>query len=75
MSDSGYVENAALEDVRAFHQKFGLLNFPTPGRLAYGKLRERIECMLEEITEFAAAAGFEVETSITPGGAVNDLAD
>lgn len=45
-----------LEDVRAFHDKFGFLNnhrYPT--MVAKRKLRERAECIQEELDEFKAA--------------------
>jgi predicted HAD superfamily Cof-like phosphohydrolase len=46
-----------LEDVRAFHKKFGILEFNRPGHLTQRKLKERLECMMEELEEFAAACG------------------
>lgn len=46
-------------DVRAFHQKFELLCFDTPGHLTLGKLKERIEFMQEELNEFMDASGFD----------------
>lgn len=44
-------------DVRAFHQKFGLMCFDTPGHLTLGKLKERVEFMQEELDEFVDASG------------------
>lgn len=46
-----------LEDVRAFQQKFGQLCHATPGHLTKRKLKERVEFLLEELREFADAAG------------------
>jgi predicted HAD superfamily Cof-like phosphohydrolase len=41
------------EDVREFHRKFDQLDpGPTITHLTYRKLRERINCMLEELDEF-----------------------
>jgi predicted HAD superfamily Cof-like phosphohydrolase len=39
-------------DVKRFHEKFGLLAFDTPGHLTDRKLRERVDCMMEELQEF-----------------------
>lgn len=44
-----------IEDVKAFHQKFGMIVSDTPGHLTIRKLLERIECMREELSEFEAA--------------------
>ena len=44
-----------VEDVRAFHQKFEILNSDTPQMLTQRKLTERWECMAEELAEFKAA--------------------
>lgn len=45
-----------VEDVRRFHQKFGILDSGTvPTMLAKRKLQERIECMQEELDEFKKA--------------------
>lgn len=46
-----------IEDVRAFHRKFGLLNPNVPVHLTRKKLAERANFMLEELKEFADAAG------------------
>ena len=47
-----------LEDVRRFHQKFGLLDGGTkPGLLTQRKMRERVECILEELMELCEASG------------------
>lgn len=51
-----------LEDVRAFHQKFDILNNSIPTMLTRRKLIERIECMQEELDEFKKA----VETQDFP---------
>jgi predicted HAD superfamily Cof-like phosphohydrolase len=45
-----------LEDVRDFHDKFGILNSErVPTMLTRRKLTERAECMQEELDEFKAA--------------------
>lgn len=44
-----------LEDVRAFQQKFDILNNDAPTMLTRRKLVERIECMQEELDEFKKA--------------------
>jgi predicted HAD superfamily Cof-like phosphohydrolase len=45
-----------LEDVRAFHNKFGILdNGRVPTMVTKRKLRERLECMQEELDEFKNA--------------------
>ena len=44
-----------FEDVKAFHKKFGLLAHDHPGHLTDRKLRERVECMQEELYEFEDA--------------------
>ena len=45
-----------LEDVRQFHNKFGILNSErTPTMLRKRKLQERIECLQEELDEFKKA--------------------
>lgn len=44
-----------LEDVRAFHKKMGFLTFEVPGHLSLRKLKERVECMQEELNEFKDA--------------------
>lgn len=46
-----------FDDVRAFHERFGLLHPVTPGHLTGRKLAERANFMLEELMEFAKAAG------------------
>lgn len=48
---------AGYDDVRRFHEKFGFIVGDTPGHLTKRKLRERCECMMEELREFADAAG------------------
>lgn len=54
-----------FQDVLAFHQRFGLLWFTSPGHVTFEKLRERIEFMQEELTEFTEAAGFSfIQTSL-----------
>lgn len=45
------------QDVKDFHQKFGLIVNDRPVRLTKRKLIERIQFMQEELDEFAAAAG------------------
>lgn len=44
-----------IHDVIAFQRKFNHLLPPTPNHLTRRKLRERIECIREELTEFVAA--------------------
>lgn len=68
-----------FQDVRDFHQKFGLLCFDKPARLTKRKLLERIEFMLEELKEFAEASGHEVgvfqdQAEALPGDGPQDLA-
>jgi predicted HAD superfamily Cof-like phosphohydrolase len=46
-----------FEDVRAFHEKFSLLAHDAPVHLTRRKLAERANFMLEELKEFADAAG------------------
>ncbi len=49
-------QDSELADVRAFHQKFDILDSgKTPTMLSKRKLQERIECMQEELDEFKAA--------------------
>lgn len=50
-------------DVFAFHAKFDLLRHEKPGHLSKGKLVERIEFMLEELLEFADAAGVDIQVT------------
>ena len=58
-----------FEDIRAFHEKFGLEPTTDPGhRLPDDLLRFRITCLLEEVAEYAEAVGLPLE----PGKAVND---
>lgn len=45
-----------FEDVKAFHRKFGLLVSETPTHLTRRKLAERVECLQEELNEFADAS-------------------
>lgn len=55
-----------FQDVFNFHAKFDLLRFEKPGHLTKEKLSERIEFMLEELSEFVESAGMElVPDSIT----------
>lgn len=50
------IPDKELEDVRAFHNKFDILDSGrTPTMLTKRKLTERIECMQEELDEFKAA--------------------
>lgn len=44
-----------FDDVRAFHQKFGLLCFDAPGMLTQRQLLDRVEFMQEEVAEFDEA--------------------
>lgn len=69
------------DDVRALHEKFGLLGHRTPGLLTKAKLKERLEFLLEELEELAQAGGFtlvEVDDKVIingfPQGADQDLA-
>lgn len=55
-------------DVKEFHQKFGLLVGEQPRHLTRRKLKERIECMLEELTEFAEACDLSIGMSQTDSG-------
>lgn len=50
------------DDVKDFHTKFGLLVGDRPGHLTKRKLKERVECMLEELQEFAEACGLELQS-------------
>lgn len=54
-------ENNECHDVRELYLKFGLLTAVKPGHLTKRKLRERIQCMMEELNEFAVAAGARIE--------------
>lgn len=42
-------------DVRAFHEKFGILTADRPGHLSPEKARERVECLKEELQEYVDA--------------------
>lgn len=53
---SGIIPNDNA-DVAAFHTKFGLLHADVPRHLTRRKLKERVEFLLEELTEFATACG------------------
>jgi predicted HAD superfamily Cof-like phosphohydrolase len=44
-----------LEDVRAMHLKFGILSFEEPGFLTKRKMRERLQCLREEVDELEDA--------------------
>ena len=44
-----------FDDVKSFHQKFGLLVSEQPTHLTRRKLRERVECLQEELEEFMLA--------------------
>jgi predicted HAD superfamily Cof-like phosphohydrolase len=48
-----------IDNVRAFHQKFGQLNPNRITHLTKRKLAERANFMLEELDEFAQASGLE----------------
>lgn len=49
-------EDKEFLDVRDFHLKFGLLTFDRPVHLTQRKLKERVECMQEELHEFWEAS-------------------
>ena len=49
-------EDRELLDVRDFHHRFKLLAFDRPVHLTKRKLKERVECMQEELEEFWQAA-------------------
>lgn len=44
-----------IDDLKAFHRKFGFLEFDSPAPLTRQKLDERYECMQEELDEFYEA--------------------
>lgn len=48
-------------DVRAFHEKFGLIHARTPQHLTRRKLKERLEFLLEELRELAQGCGMELD--------------
>lgn len=48
-----------FDNVKQFHQKFGLLCYDTPGPLSSRKLGERIEFLQEELNEFITACGLQ----------------
>lgn len=50
-----YREDQELLDVRAFHEKFGMLDNEVPWHLTKRKLLERADCMQEELNEFRVA--------------------
>lgn len=54
-----------LEQVRLFHQKFGQLDPQRISHLTKRKLAERINFMLEELTEFAEACGLSTFNTTT----------
>lgn len=58
---TGRVTASHQQDVWAFQEKFGQLVYETPGLLTQRKLKERVECMLEELLEFMAAAGMRLD--------------
>lgn len=49
-------EDKELLDVRDFHHRFQLLAFDRPVHLTQRKLKERVECMQEELEEFWQAS-------------------
>lgn len=49
-----------LQDVKAFHEKFGLLVSDRPVHLTKRKLKERVEFLLEELEEFAEGCGLGI---------------
>jgi len=53
----GHVTASHQQDVWDFQEKFGQLLHDVPVKLTQRKLKERVECMLEELTEFASACG------------------
>jgi len=55
-------KNTHEQDIAEFNRKFGLMVGHKPQHLTQRKLKERIECMLEELTEFADASGLEFQT-------------
>jgi len=62
-----------FEDVRDFHRKFNQIANDCPTHLTKRKLAERVNFMLEELSEFAHAAGLELddggkELIFTPDG-------
>lgn len=76
------MSNTHIQDVHDFHQKFGLLSSAKPTYLTQRKLKERIECMQEELDEFATAcgladttAGATNMTTVNCQGALSDQAD
>ncbi len=60
-----------LEDVRQFHEKMGFLTFTQPGHLTRRKLRERIDCLSEELNEFILAC--EIQDLSAQADALIDL--
>lgn len=76
-------DNTSVEfnDVRMFHQKFGMLDSATPTHLTKRKLTERIKFLQEELNEFAEGCGLDNEyhkstesMEIVDSGADQDLA-
>ncbi len=66
-------------DVRRFHQKFALLVSLSPTHLTKRKLKERIECLREELGEFIEACGLELlykenGVALEESGRAQDLA-
>ena len=56
----GRVNQSHQQDVWDFQEKFGQLLHDVPVKLTQRKLKERAECMLEELLEFMAAAGLRL---------------
>lgn len=52
-----------FSDVKAFHQKFGLMVGDVPRHLTKRKLGERIQFLKEELDEFAEASGYSLTKS------------
>ena len=60
------VPTTNFEDVKACHTKYGLLVGQTPSPLTQRKLQERVEFLLEELLELAAACGLCVHVDTRP---------
>ena len=62
------VPTTNFEDVKTCYAKYGLLVGQAPGPLTQRKLQERVEFLLEELLEFAAACGLCVHVDSRPYG-------
>lgn len=62
LREQGIAVSPEFRDVHDFHTKFNLLRTATltPQHLTRGKLKERVEFLLEELEEFAEAAGLQI---------------